>query len=153
MKFVRPGCVLYLSLLASAVAADGDFVERYDTIYNSLTVEKTGSVVELRARARGTYALESAVDLSDPLKLVVPYTHSLYAGLFFQPKPEKVLIVGLGGAGFHRLFAASFPDTLLQTVELDPKVFELCRTRLGFQPTEKTPVAVMDGRMFVKRDR
>lgn len=142
-------------ILASirAFAAAGDFVENYDTIYNSLTVEKRGSIVELRARARGTYALESAVDLSDPLQLVVPYTRSLYAGLFFQPKPDRVLMIGLGGAGFHRLFAASYPDALLQTVELDPKVFELCRTRLGFQPTERTPVAVLDGRMFVKRDR
>lgn len=144
--------VLILASLR-AFAAAGDFVENYDTIYNSLTVEKRGSIVELRARARGTYALESAVDLSDPLQLVVPYTRSLYAGLFFQPKPDRVLMIGLGGAGFHRLFAASYPDALLQTVELDPKVFELCRTRLGFQPTERTPVAVMDGRMFVKRDR
>lgn len=146
---------LFLVLAAAGrlAAAGGDFVETYDTIYNSLTVEKRGNIVELRARARGTYALESAVDLSDPLQLVVPYTRSLYAGLFFQPKPDRVLMIGLGGAGFHRLFAASYPDAFLQTVELDPKVFELCRTRLAFQPTERTPVTVMDGRMFVKRDR
>lgn len=145
--------LLLITFVARAAAAGGDFVENYDTIYNSLTVEKRGSIVELRARARGTYALESAVDLSDPLQLVVPYTRSLYAGLFFQPKPDRVLMIGLGGAGFHRLFTASYPDSFLQTVELDPKVFELCRTRLAFQPTERTPVAVMDGRMFVKRDR
>jgi spermidine synthase len=153
MKFCLPGCLLYLATTFAAWAADGDFVEQHDTIYNSLTVEKRGTIVELRARARGTYALESAVDLSDPLRLVVPYTRSLYAGLFFQPRPGRVLMIGLGGAGFHRLFSASYPDALLQTVELDPKVFELCRTRLAFQPTERTPVAVLDGRMFVKRDR
>jgi spermidine synthase len=145
-------CALFASLLAVRLAA-ADFVETYDTIYNSLTVERRGNIVELRARARGTYALESAVDLSDPLQLVVPYTRSLYAGLFFQPKPNRVMMIGLGGAGFHRLFAASYPEAFLQTVELDPKVFELCRTRLAFQPTEKTPVTVMDGRMFVKRDQ
>jgi spermidine synthase len=150
MKLFRLGCVC-LSLVLPAFGAD--FVEQYDTIYNSLTVERKGDIVELRARARGTYALESAVDLTDPLKLVVPYTKSLYAGLFIRPNPQKVLMIGLGGAGFHRLFTASFPEALLQTVELDPKVFELCRTRLAFQPTAKTPVAVMDGRMFVKRDR
>jgi len=153
MMLPRLALLFLFTAATGAVAADGDFVETYDTIYNSLTVEKRGSIVELRARARGTYALESAVDLNDPLKLVVPYTRSLYAGLFFQPKPERVMMIGLGGAGFHRLFAASYPDALLQSVELDPKVFELCRTRLGFQPTERTPVAVMDGRMFVKRDR
>lgn len=138
---------------AAALAADGDYVERYDTIYNSLTIERRGNIVELRARARGNEALESAVDLSNPLRLVVPYTRTLYAGLLVQPEPKRVLMIGLGGAGFHRPFAEAFPEALLQTVELDPKVFELCQTHMGFKPTEKTPVALMDGRMFVKRNR
>ncbi|MEO7796755.1 MAG: fused MFS/spermidine synthase [Opitutaceae bacterium] len=144
---------LLLSVLAGVGARAADFVESHDTIYNSLTLERKGNLVELRARARGTEALESAVDLSDPLKLVVPYTRSLYAALFFQPKPEKVLMIGLGGAGFHRLFTAAYPQALLQTVELDPKVKELCEKYMAFKPTEKTPVALMDGRIFVKRDK
>jgi spermidine synthase len=152
MKFLRLGLCL-ISLVAVSVAADGDYVESFDTIYNSLTVEKRGNIVELRARARGSEALESAVDLSDPLQLVVHYTRSLYGALFIHPNPKRVLMIGLGGAGFHRLFAAGFPDSLLHTVELDPKVLELCRTRMQFKPTDKTPVTIMDGRMFVKRDK
>ncbi|ACB76310.1 spermidine synthase [Opitutus terrae] len=145
--------LLLPTLLAAAPAPEGDYVESIDTLYNNLTVQRRGTIVELRARARQTEALESAVDLSDPLKLVVAYTRTLYAGLFAQPDPRRVLMIGLGGAGFHRLFAAAYPDSLLQTVELDPKVLELCVERMGFEPTAQTPVAVMDGRMFVKRDR
>jgi spermidine synthase len=144
------GLLLPLALLG---AESGDYVESFDTTYNSLTVEKRGSIVELRARSRRGEALESAVDLTDPLKLVVAYTRTLYAGLFFQPQPQRVLMIGLGGAGFHRLFTAAYPDALLQTVELDPKVLELCQERMEFKPTAHTPVTVMDGRMFVKRDR
>lgn len=144
--------IAVLSLLPLR-AAEGNYVERFDSIYNSLTIERTGSVVEMRARARGGEALESAVDLADPLNLVVAYTRTLFGGLFFQPKPSRVLMVGLGGAGFHRLFAAAFPQSLLHTVELDPTVFELTQSRLAFQPTAQTPVTLMDGRMFVKRDR
>lgn len=156
MKF--PRVLLWLSPflvgpLLAAAPRSGDYVERYDTIYNSLTVEKKGSIVELRARSRGGEALESAVDLDDPLRLVVPYTRTLYAALFFQPKPERVLMIGLGGAGFHRLFHAAYPQALLQTVELDPKVKELCETRMAFTFDAQTPVALMDGRMFVKRDK
>jgi spermidine synthase len=137
-----------------ALAAEkGDYVESFDTLYNSLTVEKRGSVVELRARSRGSVYIESAVDLSNPLRLVVPYTKTLYGGLFFQPEPKRVLMIGLGGAGFHRVFAHAFPDSVLQSVELDEKVYELCQTRLDFKPGPNTPVAIMDGRMFVKRDR
>ncbi len=142
-------------LLGSVVSAaeSRNEVEHFDTAYNSLTIERKGSLVELRARSRRGEALESAVDLADPLRLVVPYTRTLYAGLFFQPRPGRVLMIGLGGAGFHRLFTAAFPAALLQTVELDPKVFELCQSRLAFAPTDRTPVALLDGRMFVKRDR
>jgi spermidine synthase len=152
MKFIH-AFVCFPLLVASAAAAEGDYVENFDTIYNSLTVEKRGNIVEMRARARGSEALESAVDLSDPLQLVVHYTRSLYGALFIHPKPQRVLMIGLGGAGFHRLFAASFPDSLLHTVELDPKVFELCQSRMMFKPTANTPVTIMDGRMFVKRDK
>jgi spermidine synthase len=135
------------------VAASADYVEHFDTIYNSLTVEQRGSIVELRARSRGSEALESAVNLDDPLELVVAYTRTLYGALFIRPQPERVLMIGLGGAGFHRLFTAAYPNALLQTVELDPKVLELCETRLAFKPTARTPVALMDARMFVKRNR
>lgn len=146
-------CLVFASLWSACVAADGDFVEQFDTIYNSLTVEKRGSIVEMRARARGTEALESAVDLEDPLKLVVHYTRSLYGALFIHPNPKRVLMIGLGGAGFHRLFSAAYPNALLHTVELDPKVYELCQTRMQFKPTANTPVTIMDGRMFVKRNK
>jgi spermidine synthase len=151
-RFFR-SLALVPSLALAAVAADQNYVEHYDTIYNSLTVERRGNIVELRARARGSEALESAIDLTDPLQLVVNYTRSLYGALFIQPKPQRVLMIGLGGAGFHRLFAAAYPNSLLQTVELDPKVLELCQSKMGFKPTAKTPVALMDGRMFVKRNK
>ncbi|MES2697510.1 MAG: fused MFS/spermidine synthase [Verrucomicrobiota bacterium] len=153
-----PFSLRWIALLCPLVAyaaqpPQGDFVENYDTTYNSLTVERRGTIVEMRARARGMEALESAVDLTDPLKLVVHYTRSLYGALYIHPNPQRVMMIGLGGAGFHRLFAAAFPDSLLHTVELDPKVVELCETRMGFKPTAKTPVTVMDGRMFVKRNK
>jgi spermidine synthase len=151
---MKPLRSLFTALLASVLGASAqDFIEHHDTIYNSLTIERRGQIVELRARARGSEALESAVDLSDPKRLVVHYTRSLYGALFIQPKPQRVLMIGLGGAGFHRLFAAAFPQSLLQTVELDPKVLELTSTHMGFAPTANTPVKIMDGRMFVKRDR
>jgi len=140
--------------LAGVVALRAEnYVEHYDTLYNSLTVERRGSIVELRARSRRGDALESAVNLDEPLQLVVPYTRTLYGALFIAPDPQRVLMIGLGGAGFNRLFAAAFPTALLETVELDPKIVELCETRLGFHPTDRTPVVTADGRVFIKRNR
>lgn len=150
-RFLR--IALLASLPGVCVAQTGDYIESYDTIYNSLTVEKRGNIVEMRARARGSEALESAVDLSDPLRLVIPYSKTVYGALFIKPKPQRVLLIGLGGAGLHRIFSAAYPQALLQTVELDPKVLELAQSKMAFKPTERTPVTVMDGRMFIKRNR
>lgn len=136
---------------AHAAASEQDYTESFDTIYNSLTVQRTGTIVELRARSRAGVFRESAVDLADPLTPQVPYIKTVYSGLIFQPKPKKVLMVGLGGAGFHRLFTVAYPDALLQTVELDPKVVELTKDRMYFKPTDKTPVATQDGRLYIKR--
>jgi spermidine synthase len=130
-----------------------NYVERFDTLYNSLTIERSGTVVEMRARSRRGEYLESAVDLADPLRLVVPYTRTLYAGLLVAPDPQRVLMIGLGGGGFHRLFHHAFPDTTLHSVELDDKVRELAESRMGFRSNERLPVTIMDGRLFVKRNR
>jgi spermidine synthase len=130
----------------------GDYVENFDSIYNSLTVERRGTMVELRARSRRGEFYESVVDVADPLTLQLQYSRTVYAAAFFQPEPKRALIIGLGGAGVHRLFAHAYPDAVLQTVELDPKVFELTQSHIEFKPTAKTPVAIMDGRVFVKRD-
>lgn len=145
--------LLFLAATAAFAAAPGDYIENHDTLYNNLTVQKSGTVVELRARSRAGEYLESAVDLAEPLRLVVPYTRTLFAAGFLESQPKNVLMIGLGGAGFHRVFVHAFPEARLQSVELDPKVFELCQSKLAFKPTEKTPVAVMDGRLFVKRNR
>lgn len=88
------------TILAAAVVPAQDSVERFDTAYNSITLQRSGDIVELRARYRGNDTLESAVDLSDPLKLVVAYTRSLYGALFIEPNPKRVLMVGLEEPGF-----------------------------------------------------
>jgi hypothetical protein len=44
----------------------GDFLKRYDTSYNTLIVEKKGSVVEMRSIIGNAYFRESAVDLAIP---------------------------------------------------------------------------------------
>jgi spermidine synthase len=131
---------------------EGDYTESFDTLYNSLTVVREGTVVELRARSRRGEFYESVVDVADPLKLMLQYSRTVYAAAFFQPEPKRALIIGLGGAGVHRLFTHAYPDAVLQTVELDPKVYELTQSHIAFKPTAKTPVAIADGRVFVKRD-
>lgn len=127
----------------------------FDPHYHALTVQKSGTVRMMIGTAgpNSSAGLMAAVDGEDPLRQVLPYTKSLFAGLFFQPAPRRVLTVGLGGAAFHRLFTAAFPETLLQTVELDENVVLACISELGFKPTGMTPITVGDGRAFIRDNR
>ncbi len=146
--------VPYAAPAGRAQSSPEDFEQQFESPYNTITISRKDNIVEMRARLnqQAREFLESAVNLDDPLRLVVPYTRTLFAGLFFEPNPRHVLIVGLGGGGFHRLFAYAHPDTILHTVELDPKVLELAQTYMGFRTFDRLPVTILDGREFIAHD-
>jgi len=142
--------------LAAADASSAlDFTEQFDSKFNTITIARKGPVVEMRARLneRAREYVESAVNLDDPLRLVVPYTKTLFAGLFIAPDPQRVLMIGLGGGGFHRLFIYAHPQATLHTVELDLKVQELAERFMGFRTFERMPVTIQDGRVFVRHNQ
>src|SRR5690606_31678555 len=88
---LRPAIVV-LAAVAGALGglraqpAAGDFERRFESKYNTITIVRKGEIVEMRARlnARAREYLESAVNLEQPLRLVVPYTRTLFAGLFID---------------------------------------------------------------------
>jgi spermidine synthase len=124
-----------------------------ETPYNHLTIERIGSVVEMRSFWRSKVYRESAVDLNDRSRLVVPYTKFIGASATFHPNPKSVLMIGLGGGGFNQFFEKAFPSATLETVELDPQVFALAQKYLGFKPTDRDKVTVLDGRMFLRHSK
>lgn len=159
MNFLRfasiwlPGLLLSTPVL-HAQTPSGNFELQFASPFNTITISRKDNLVEMRARldARSREYLESAVYLDQPLRLAVPYTRTLFAGLFFQPEPKRVLMVGLGGGGFHRLFVYAHPQAVLHTVEIDPKVLELAEEYMGFRRFERMPVTIQDGRVFIKHN-
>jgi spermidine synthase len=124
-----------------------------ETPYNHITIERIGSIVELRSFWRSKVYRESAVDLNDRSRLVVPYTKFIAASAIFHPNPKSVLMIGLGGGGFNQFFEKAFPSATLETVELDPQVFALAQKYLAFKPTDRDKVTVLDGRIFLRHSK
>ena len=157
MSLLARFCVAILAVSgAPAEAAEstsGDFLQRHDTAYNTLIVERKGTVVELRSVIANLVYRESAVDLSDPDKLIVPYVETLFAAAIFQPNPSRALMVGLGGGTFNRVFANAYPQASIVTVELDKKVQDLAAQHMGFTTSERNSVKIGDGRMFIRRNK
>ena len=144
------GALIGVPVFSQNFAKDG--IEIFESAYNRILIEKQSSTVAMRFRRRGAEYMESAIDLQKPLDLVVPYTRTLFVGAFFQPNPKHVLLIGLGGGGFNRLFNAAFPNATLHSAELDPKIVDLAKSEMGFRETAKNAVTISDGRIFLKRD-
>src|SRR5437667_13340 len=125
----------------------------FETPYNHITIERNGSIVEMRSFWRSRLYRESAVDLNDPARLLAPYTVAIASSAIFHPKAKRVLMIGLGGGGFNQFFGKAIPGATLETVELDPQVFELAQKYLGFKPTERNKVEILDGRMFLRHTK
>src|SRR5262249_29145201 len=84
---------------ARAQAKQGSVVELEEKSQCSrIRVTKEQSVRTLWfVRESGEALIESQVNLDKPHELLVPYTRYMFGSYLLRPKPEKVLIVGLGG--------------------------------------------------------
>lgn len=152
---IRPLACLLLLACAGSSAGAVESVDRdwtYDSVYTHYIIRRRGTVVELRHSQRNRQWLESAVDLADPRRQVVRYTRTVYASLAFHDAPARVLMIGLGGGGFNRLFNAAFPEALLRTVEIDALALELARKHMAFAEGPRNEVVIMDGRRYLRRD-
>ena len=68
---------------------------------------------------------QSEMRLDDPYALVSEYTRKMMGFLAFQPRPERVLIIGLGGGSLVKYCHRHLPDTHITAVEIDPDVLAL----------------------------
>ena len=96
----------------------------------------------------------SAVDLQDPTDLEFGYerrfadvTAPMRAQLGRAP---DVLHIGGGGFTFPRYIEALHPGARQTILELDPKVYEVAQSELGFVPHESIDVRLGDARQSIK---
>ncbi len=68
---------------------------------------------------------QSEMRLDDPYALVNEYTRKMMGFLAFQPRPERVLIIGLGGGSLVKYCHRHLPTTQITAVEIDPDVLAL----------------------------
>jgi spermidine synthase len=92
---------------------------------------------------------QSEMRISDPYELVNEYTRKMMGFLAFQPRPKRVLIVGLGGGSLVKYCHRHFPDTKVIAVEIDPDVLAM-RSQFFIPPDdERLTVVLADGAAYV----
>ena len=97
-------------------------------------------------------AVQSRMLRADPAQLVLEYTRLMMGVLLFQPAPERMAMIGLGGGSLAKYCAATLPDVDFTAVEISPDVIAL-RDAFGIPPDgPRFRIVCEDGAAFVRRD-
>lgn len=97
--------------------------------------------------------IHSTMNLDNPNKLVLDYTKSFHLAKLFNPDFEKVLFVGGGGFSGPKNFISTYPDTLVDVVEIDPDVIDVAEKYFALPNDPRLQIFNDDARQFlVKND-
>ncbi len=90
--------------------------------------------------------IQSRLSVAEPLVLKSEYTQAMLLTLAWQPAPQRILLIGLGGGRLQMVLHHYLEAATLHTIELDPLVVEVAQRFFGFAPDERQQVIVGDGR-------
>lgn len=98
----------------------------------------------------GTRARQSSMLLYAPATLALEYTRSMLAGLLFQPQPQRILMIGLGGGSLARYLLAHFPEAVIDCVETRASVVDMARRYFQLPDTDQLRIHIGDGAEFLQ---
>lgn len=95
--------------------------------------------------------MQSEMSLKAPHDLAIRYTQKMMAFLLFQPRPKRIVLIGLGGGSLIKFCYYRLPGTQLTAVELDPDVIAFRDTFLLPPDDERLQVLEADGAEFLEK--
>ena len=106
----------------------------------------------LRVLRLGSRAIQSAMRVNRPWDLELAYTRAMMGFLMFNPLPQEVLMIGLGGGSLAKFIRKQRPQTRITAVEIDPRVIAAARTHFELPPDDATlSVVEADGALYVRQ--
>jgi len=95
-------------------------------------------------------ATQSHMCKADPDKLILGYTRTMMGFLLFQPKPERITMIGLGGGSLAKYCLRHVPDAHFTAVEINPDIIML-RDKFGIPPDSPNfKVVCADGAVYIQ---
>ena len=94
--------------------------------------------------------MQSEMSLKAPHDLAIRYTQKMMAFLLFQPRPKRIVLIGLGGGSLIKFCYQRMPGTQLTAVELDPNVIAFRDTFLMPPDDERLQILEADGAEFLE---
>lgn len=94
---------------------------------------------------------QSAMLFSDPDALVAQYTRKMMAFLLFNPAPERIVMIGLGGGSLAKFCYRHLPRTRITVVESNEDVIALREEFCIPKDDERFRVVHEDGARYVEQ--
>ena len=129
----------------------GRLIHRKDSLYNTIFVYQRGPIVTLRFGRRGGVPIQSQVHLEELHRHMLEYTEMTFCGLLYQPRPQRMLVLGLGGGVIPRQMRDFFPEAQIDVVEIDEAIVPIAKRYFAFADDDTLKVHVEDGRVFIKK--
>jgi spermidine synthase len=101
----------------------------------------------------GFPTIQSRMLKADPERLVLDYTRTMMGFLLFQPRPESIAMIGLGGGSLAKYCHRRLPDTHFTAIEISPEVLALRGTFGIPDDDERFRIICADGADFVRSKR
>ncbi|NBT72259.1 MAG: hypothetical protein EBT36_12960 [Betaproteobacteria bacterium] len=119
---------------ASAEQGASRIIHQQEAMFGSIVVtEEPGGLRSLR------------FGLNGPRQSVV--------SLALVPKPQRILVMGLGGGSLPMFLRSYLPQAQIDAAEIDPAVIEVAKRFLNFKEDEKMRAHAHDGRSFIELAR
>ncbi|MBL8413255.1 MAG: fused MFS/spermidine synthase [Propionivibrio sp.] len=99
----------------------------------------------------GFPTIQSRMLKADPARLVLDYTRTMMGFLLFQPRPERIAMIGLGGGSLAKYCRLKLPDSDFTAIEISPEVIALRKAFAVPEDGSRFRIVCADGADFMRR--
>jgi spermidine synthase len=140
--------------LVSAVAAEERIVHLERSEWQTIVVSDSETRRCLRFGEGRDALSQSCLLLAQPEHLAFDYTRAMVAVfLLWQPAPQRVLLIGVGGGSVPTALRAVRPEIDIDAVDIDAGVLRVAQRYFGLAPGPQLRLHAADGREFVAAAR
>ncbi len=136
---------------AASASQFGPLIHKKDSLYHRIFVYRSGPVATLRFGRQPRVQVQSQVNLNNLRQHMTEYSTLAFCGLLYEPEPERVLVLGLGGGVIPREMRYYFPACEIDVAEIDPDIPPIATEFFGFREDDMLRVHISDGRIFIKK--
>jgi spermidine synthase len=135
----------------TVLAREERLLEEARSPFNHVQVTERGSIRTLYFVVDDTRYIESRWDMEHPKSLDLDYSRTMMAGFLVQPRPRRMMMMGLGGGQITNYLFERFPEMEIDAVDIDPEVVRLARKYFGVPDDPRYRTHVADGRLAIER--